>query len=155
MKRLPLLFLVVGALGCVTTPLLVGPIKDTETFAAPMDRVWSTALAASQDMGLRVQTSDRAGGLLSFADYDLGRYGGTFKNIPTALGKVAVKPPSLLGVWDAGWASPSVIISAVGDKTEVRFHAGIKGKDAGGIDHEMPSRGVIEEEFFSKMRSRL
>lgn len=157
MKKLRNGILLLAALallaGCAGAPL-AGPIKDTETVAAGFDQAWAAALDAAQDMGLEVQAIEKASGLITFKDYNLNRYGGTFKNIPQALAKLAVKPATIFGMWDAAWATPAVTVRAAGSQTQLVVRANIKGR-ASEIVHEMPSRGVLEAEFFDKVRARL
>lgn len=144
----------VTTIGCVT-PQAALPFKDSEVFSAPIDKVWSAAVTAAQDMGMQISVSDRAGGLLGFSDYSLQKYCTFTNNMPIVLGRMAVTPSSFLGAWSDGYAAPSAVIKSVEGGTEVRFKVVFHGLDGMKVPKTMPSRGVLEQEFFSKIRANL
>lgn len=155
MKQLLIALGMVFLTACAATEQSLSPIKDTEVFGAPFEKVWMATLASIAEMGIGIDTIEKNNGLITTKDYHI-KPEGLSRPMPTVLGEYAQKPISAVDVWNDAWYRIFIIITTEGERmAKVKIIALFNGIDASNTKRLLPSRGKIEAELFSAIRDKL
>lgn len=161
MKKILALLVVVISSGCATPniPKDAPPIKDLEVFSVPLDRAWGAIIASVMEMGLAVDVSDKASGLLTtkrhvFAGSDAG-------HTSVRLDELMYLPSIGVQILGGGWQSVAHRMTIFAQSTEngttrVKVTTSFDGKSGSGIDYSrLPSKGKLEADLFAAVRKNL
>lgn len=152
MKKLNPLFLAVILFSCTMPPQEARePIKDSEVFNSPFNKVWAGIVSTIAEMSLPIQSIEKESGLITTQFI-------TDKSGWEPVKNLAYNPTVLLGTWTGCRYTYSIFVNTLSEnQTKVKVNTHIEGFESNVTKdwHVCQSKGILEDQFFNMLRSSL
>lgn len=131
---------------------VIMPIKNSEVFILPFDKVWAGIVSVISEMSLPIQSIEKESGLIT-TQFILDN-----SNEWEPAKKMAYTPSVFLGTWTGCRYSYSFFVNKQSEnQTNVRINTHIEGYESNVTKnwHVCPSRGILENNFFERLKLSL